>query len=96
MSHEIVSKLIRTVSAVLAVIQRAAFEPSSFESWLQRLEEEDKQVWANPLTPESLARFQNHTYFLQALSVRLELEAESAHTADLNRRVLEILRKRAE
>ncbi len=84
----------RMAAAVLAVIRRSDFDTASFESWLTRLEDEDKQVWANPLTPETLARYQNHTYFLQALSVRLSLEPEAARIADFRQRVLGTLRTR--
>ena len=84
----------RMAGAALAVIRRPAFEAPSFESWLKRAEEEDKQVWANPLTQESLARFQNHTYFLQALTVRLALEPESPRVTEYRTRVLAILRTR--
>lgn len=84
----------RIAAAVIALIQRPSFEAPSFESWLKHVEEEDKQVWANPLTPESLARFQNHTYFLQALAVRLALEPDSPRVTDYRTRVLAILRTR--
>jgi hypothetical protein len=82
----------RMASAVLAVIRRPSFDTASFESWLSHMQEEDKQVWVNPLTPESLARYQNHTYFLQALAVRLALEPESPRVAGYSRSVLAILR----
>src|SRR5882672_7654145 len=84
----------RMAAAVLAVIRRSDYDAASFDTWLTRLEEEDKKVWANPLTPETLARYQNHTYFLQALTVRLSLEPESARITDFNHRVLGILRSR--
>ena len=84
----------RMAAAVLAVIRRSSFEAAAFESCLTRLQEEDKQVWANPLTPETLARYQNHTYFLQALAVRLALEPESPRVADFKQEVLGILRTR--
>jgi len=47
-----------------------------------------------PLTPEALARYQNHTYFLQGLAVRISLEPDSARIAGFRKRVLEILRAR--
>lgn len=84
----------RMAGALLAVIQRPTFAAAPFENWLKAVEDEDKQVWAIPLTPESLARFQNHTYFLQALSVRLALEPESPRVTDFRTRVLAILRTR--
>jgi uncharacterized membrane protein len=84
----------RMAAALLAVIRRPSFDSTSFATWLQRVEEEDKKVWATPLTPESLSRFQNHTYFLQALTVRLALEPESASITEYRTHVLAILRTR--
>jgi hypothetical protein len=81
-------------AAVLAVIHRSDYDAPSFEGWLTKLQDEDKKVWANPLTPETLARYQNHTYFLQALAVRISLEPDAPRIADFRRRVLEILRTR--
>ena len=81
-------------AAVLAVIRRSDYDAAAFENWLTKLQEEDKKVWANPLTPETLARYQNHTYFLQALVVRLSLEPEAPRIVDFRHRALEILRTR--
>ncbi|HEY1400916.1 MAG TPA: hypothetical protein VF953_04960 [Terriglobales bacterium] len=58
------------------------------------MQEEDKKVWANRLTPETLAPYQNHTYFLQALAVRISLEPEAPRIVDFRQRVLGILRTR--
>ena len=84
----------RMAAAVLAVIRRSDYDTASFESWLTKLQDEDKKVWANPLTPETLARYQNHTYFLQALAVRMSLELETPRIVDFRQRVLGILRTR--
>jgi hypothetical protein len=84
----------RLAAAVLAVLRRSDFDAASLESWLARLQDEDKKVWANPLTPETLARYQNHSYFLQALAVRLSLEPETPRIAYFRQRVLGILRAR--
>jgi hypothetical protein len=84
----------RMASAVLAVIRRPNFDSTSFQPWVASLEEEDKHVWASHLTPETLARYQNHTYFLQGLAVRLSLEPESASIAGFKDRVLGILKSR--
>jgi uncharacterized protein DUF2785 len=84
----------RMAAAIVPVIRRPSFDPATFENWLAQLEEEDKQVWANPLTLEALARYQNHTYFLQGLAVRLSLEPESPPIAGFKQRVLSILRSR--
>jgi hypothetical protein len=46
------------------------------------------------MRPETLARYQNHTYFLQALAVRISLELETPRIVDFRQRVLGILRTR--
>jgi hypothetical protein len=84
----------RIAQAVLAVVRRADFATGSFETWLTRIEAADKKVWEEALTPESLARYQNHTYTLQALAVRMELEPDSIKIAALRQRMLGILRSR--
>jgi hypothetical protein len=84
----------RMAAAVLAVIRRSDYDAASFDSWLAKLQDEDKKVWANPLTPETLARYQNHTYFLQALVVRISLEPDAPRIADFRKRLLAILRTR--
>jgi hypothetical protein len=57
------------------------------------MQDEDRDVWT-ATTPESLARFQNHTYMLQAMTVRLSLEPDSARTSEYKLKVLELLKTR--
>jgi hypothetical protein len=83
----------RLAAAVVSVIRRSDFDASSFEPWLKHIEDEDRDVWT-VTTVESLARYQNHNYMLQALTVRLSLEPESARMADFKQRVLTVLRTR--
>jgi len=84
----------RLAAGVKAVILRPAFDASQFETWLSNLQKEDRAVWENPLSPESLAIYQNHTYMLQGLAVRLTLDTESAAAASFKTKVLAILRTR--
>jgi hypothetical protein len=83
----------RLAAAAVAVIHRPDFEASTFEPWLAGIQNEDRQVWS-ATTLESLARYQNHNYFLQALSVRLSLDPESPRIAKLKHSVLVILKTR--
>ena len=83
----------RLADAAVSVIRRADFDAPAFDSWLARMQDEDRDVWT-ATTPESLARYQNHSYMLQALTVRLSLQAESARLADFRRKVLDVLRNR--
>ncbi|HWZ81242.1 MAG TPA: DUF2785 domain-containing protein [Terriglobales bacterium] len=84
----------RMAAAIVAVIRLPSVDAAAFNASLTQIDEEDKQVWANPLTPQTLARYQNHTYFLQALAVRLSLEADSPRVTDFKGRVLGILKTR--
>jgi hypothetical protein len=72
----------RIAQAVLAVIRRPDFNAESFTTWLDQMANSDQKIWADPLTPESLARYQNHTHMLQALCVHLALEPESTKIAE--------------
>jgi hypothetical protein len=83
----------RLAAAVLAVIRRPDFEAAKFEPWLTALQNEDSNVWANT-TPESLARYQNHTYLLQALFTRLALEPESPRMSEFKQQVLAVMKGR--
>jgi hypothetical protein len=62
----------RLAAAIVSVIRRKDFEASKFEPWLAHLQEEDSDVWKET-TVAGLARFQNHNYMLQAVTVRLSL-----------------------
>jgi hypothetical protein len=83
----------RLAAAVVAVIRRSDFDAAAFEPWLNGIQSEDRDVWT-ATTPESLARFQNHNYMLQALTVRLALEPDSPRIADCKRKVLAVLKTR--
>jgi hypothetical protein len=83
----------RLAAAVVAVIRRPDFQAADFESWLNGIQTEDRDVWTST-TPESLARFQNHNYMLQALTARLSLEPDSSHNAEYKQKVLALLKTR--
>jgi hypothetical protein len=83
----------RLAIAVVSVIRRKDFEASTFAPWLAQLQEEDRDVWTST-TPELLARYQNHNYLLQALTVRTLMEADSRRMTDYRQQVLLILSKR--
>lgn len=83
----------RLAAAIVSVVHRPDFDAAGFDAWLARIEDEDRDVWTST-TVESLARYQNHNYTLQALSVRLALEQDSPRMADFRHKVLDVLRKR--
>ncbi len=84
----------RLAAAVVSVIRRKDFDASTFEPWLDHLKNEDRDVWT-ATTLESLARYQNHSYFLQALTVRMLLEKDPPQIAKYRGKVLAILATRA-
>jgi uncharacterized protein DUF2785 len=83
----------RLAAAVVAVIHRTDFDQAAFQSWLDGIQDEDKNVWT-ATTPESLARFQNHNYLLQALTARLALEPDSPRIPAYKQQVLALLKTR--
>jgi hypothetical protein len=83
----------RLAAAVLSVIRRSDFDEGKFGNWLAGIQDEDRDVWTKT-TPEALARYQNHTYLLQALFTRLALEPDSQRTSNFKQKVLEIVKSR--
>jgi hypothetical protein len=57
------------------------------------VQNEDRDVWT-ATTPESLARYQNHNYLLEALTVRILMEPDSPRMADYRQQVVKLLRTR--
>lgn len=85
----------RLAAAVVSVLRRKDFDLSMFEPWLNGIDNEDRDVW-RATTPESLARYQNHTYMLQALAVRLMIKKDSPQMGAYREKVLAVLAKRAD
>jgi hypothetical protein len=83
----------RLAIAVVSVTRRKDFETSTFAPWLAQFQQEDRDVWTST-TPESLARYQNHTYLLQALTVRTLMEPGSPRMDDYRQQALLVLSKR--
>lgn len=83
----------RLAVAVLSVIRRKDFEASTFAPWLAQLQEEDRDVWTST-TLESLARYQNHNYLLQALTARTLMEPDSPRMVGYRQQILVVLSKR--
>ena len=83
----------RLAATTVAVVRRPEFEAARFERWLAALQSEDRDVWTNT-TPESLARYQNHNYLLQALFTRLALEPDSPRMSEFKQKVLAVVKTR--
>lgn len=83
----------RLAVAVVSVIRRADFDPSNFTPWLAQLQNEDRDVWS-ATTPESLARYQNHNYLLQALTARILMEPSSPRMSGYRDEIVKLLATR--
>jgi hypothetical protein len=83
----------RLAAAVVSVIERKDFDAPGFETWLAQIQNDDRSVWT-ATTPESLARYQNHNYTLQALTVRLSPTVDTPQVAKYRQEVLAVLRDR--
>ena len=83
----------RLAAAVVSVIRRKDFDAGFFDDWLAGIQNEDRNVWTNT-TVESLAHYQNHNYFLQALTVRLSLDESTPATEQYRKAVLKLLADR--
>jgi hypothetical protein len=83
----------RLAAAVVSVIRRNDFDVAGFEPWLAALQNEDRDVWTQT-SVASLARYQNHNYLLQALTVRLSLEPASPRSEQYRTDVLKVLADR--
>lgn len=83
----------RLAAAVVSVTRRKDFESSAFNPWLEQLQNEDRDVWT-ATTPASLVHYQNHNYFLQALTVRMMLEKDATQLTAFRDQVLAVLAKR--
>jgi len=80
----------RLATAAVSVIRRKDFDASTFAPWLAQIQTEDRDVWT-ATTIEALARYQNHNYFLQALTVRISLEPDSPEMSRYRSEVLKVL-----
>lgn len=83
----------RLADAVALIVRRPDFEASSFEPWLKRIEDEDRDVWT-ATTVASLARYQNHNTMLRSLVVKLSLLPETPALAGFRQKVLDVLKTR--
>jgi Protein of unknown function (DUF2785) len=85
----------RLAQAVSAIITCRDFDSTYFQNWLKKIVEADAKVWEEkPLTPATLATYQNRTYMLEALAARLATQslaptaasAQAAIVAEIARR----------
>jgi hypothetical protein len=83
----------RLAAAAVVVVRRNDFQRSTFDAWITGIQLEDRDVWT-AITLKSLARYQNHQYLLQALTVRLLLETPSQPLEPYRNEVLKLLAER--
>jgi hypothetical protein len=79
---------------LLSVIIRDDFELSSFQHWLESVQQ-DSAVWQkSPPDLVQLSLFENHTYLLEALLARMPIQHLSPDAAQARDAVRDALRKR--
>jgi len=83
----------RLAAAIVSVIHRKDFDSSTFDALLTQIQTEDRDVWT-ATTMQSLARYQNHNYLLQALTARILLDPDSPQMAKYRQQVLKLLSTR--
>lgn len=83
----------RLAATTVSVIHHPKFDVEVFEPWLASIQKKDANV-GTQATAKEWARYQNHTYFLQALLVRLALEPDSSRKHEFEHKVLRILKDR--
>ena len=85
----------RLALAVRSIIMRRDFDAEYFSNWLAGLNEADDKVWKEkPLTPATLATYQNRTYMLEALIARMSTETLSPAASAAQTKVVAIIAKR--
>lgn len=85
----------RLANVISTIVARKDFDAAAFHQWLARLNELDRKVWNDtPPNDNLLKTYQNNSYMLEALAVRLYLLPKTpAVTAELDE-LTQILRKR--
>lgn len=85
----------RLANVISTIVARKDFDAAAFHQWLTRLNELDRKVWNDtPPNDNLLKTYQNNSYMLEALAVRLYvLPKTPAVTAELDE-VTQIIRKR--
>jgi Protein of unknown function (DUF2785) len=96
-AHEVFSygEQNRLALAAATIVRRRDFDLEAFHQWLTALQASDERVWKNsPPHQELLQTFENDTYLLQGLAVRLCMEPASPGFANAQNLVMQVLRKR--
>jgi len=85
----------RLAMAVRSIVTRRDFDAEYFNKWLAALNEADSKVWKEkPLTPATLATYQNRTYMLEALVARMSTESLNPTATAAQARVVAIIARR--
>ena len=85
----------RLALAVRAIVTRRDFDSEYFNKWLASLNDADGKVWKEkPLTPATLAAYQNRTYMLEALIARMSTESLNPTATAAQAKVVAIIARR--
>ncbi len=87
----------RLALTVAAILKRNDFDEPTFDMWLEQMQEADRAMWTHtPIPLDEMARYQNRTYFIEALAARLSVPPMPLQPAATRARdaVLTALKKR--
>ena len=85
----------RLANVAAVIVSRADFDLEGWSSWVAQMDKEDRVVWnESPPKMQSLARFENDSYFLSATAAQIPLRPATRASAEAQKAVLELLRRR--
>jgi hypothetical protein len=85
----------RLANAIAKIAGRADFDVDEFRTWLARLNETDDAVWSrSPPRLPLLIRFENDTYMLRALALRMYSGPQISLVKEARTALLDILGRR--
>jgi hypothetical protein len=85
----------RLANVAAAIISRDDFDGERWHSWVAEMDKEDSTVWKDsPPQMQSLARFENDSYFLRATIAQTSLRPVTHASTEAQKTILTLLRRR--
>ena len=85
----------RLANAAAVIASREDFDGVAWNLWVTQMDREDRVVWNDsPPKMQTLARFQNDSYFLSATAAQISLRITTNASAEAQKSVLAVLRHR--
>lgn len=85
----------RLANVAAAIASRDDFDGDAWRTWITEMDKEDKVVWQDsPPKLQALARYENDSYFLGATISQISLRPATSASAEAQKAVLALLRRR--